>query len=168
VRDIVLGDPAPFLPLTVTRRRYEIDYGAKPVTLGRQRYIVCRNEEEAKKNAAERIAILESLARQLKRGDKALVGNTGYRRFLKTEGTGRFASIRPRSRRMPASTGFLCCTPMPTSAPWSSQTMLRYKQLWTVEAAFSTAKHLFATAPSITSSTRRSAATSSARSSRCC
>jgi hypothetical protein len=27
------------------------------------------------------------------------------------------------------------------------QTMLRYKQLWTVEAAFRTAKHLFATSP---------------------
>ena len=71
VRELVLDDPAPFVPLTVTRRRHEIDDGAKAVSLGGQRYIVCRNEQEAKKDAAEREAILASLARQLSRGDKA-------------------------------------------------------------------------------------------------
>jgi hypothetical protein len=37
-----------------------------------------------KKDAAARAAILASLERQLKKGDKTLVGNKGYRRFLAT------------------------------------------------------------------------------------
>ena len=145
VRDIVLGDPAPFVPLTVTRRRHEIDYGAKAVTLGGQRYIVCRNEEEAKKDAAEREAILASLARQLKRGDKTLVGNTGYRRFLKTAGRGHFAIDQAKAEADARFDGIFV---LHTNAGLDPlQTMLRYKQLWTVEAAFRTAKHLFATRP---------------------
>jgi hypothetical protein len=36
-----------------------------------RRYIVCRNHEEAKKDAADRAAILTTLERQLKKGDKA-------------------------------------------------------------------------------------------------
>jgi hypothetical protein len=34
--------------------------------------------------SAETIAELAALERQLAKGDKALVGNTGYRRYLKT------------------------------------------------------------------------------------
>ena len=47
-------------------------------------------------------------------------------------------------------------------------TMLRYKQLWTVEAIFRTAKHLLATRPISTSSMKPSAATCSAPSSPWC
>jgi hypothetical protein len=145
VRELVLDDPAPFVPLTVTRRRHEIDYGAKAVTLGGQRYIICRNEQEAKKDAAEREAILASLARQLSRGDKALVGNTGYRRFLKTAGRGHFAIDQAKAEADARFDGIFV---LHTNAGLDPlQTMLRYKQLWTVEAAFRTAKHLFATGP---------------------
>ena len=145
VREMVLADPAPFVPLTMTRRRHEVDYGAKAVTRGRQRYIVCRNEDEAKKDAAERQAILASLARQLERGDKALVGNTGYRRFLKTEGSGHFAIDHAKAEADARFDGLFV---LHTNAGLDPlQTMLRYKQLWTVEAAFRTAKHLFATRP---------------------
>jgi hypothetical protein len=35
---------------------------------------------------ADRASILAGLERQLAMGDKALVGNTGYRRYLKTGG----------------------------------------------------------------------------------
>ena len=34
MRAIVLGDPAPFVPLAMTKRRHEVDYGAKAVTPG--------------------------------------------------------------------------------------------------------------------------------------
>jgi hypothetical protein len=49
----------------------------------RRRYIVCRNEAEAQKDKAARDAILAALEATLRRGDKSLVGNRGYRRFLK-------------------------------------------------------------------------------------
>src|SRR6516164_3792011 len=84
VRELVLNDPAPFVPLTLTKRGKEIDYEAKTVKLAGRRYIVCRNHQEAVKDAADRTAIVAALERQLARGDQALVGNTGYRRYLKT------------------------------------------------------------------------------------
>ena len=70
---------------------------AKAVTLGGARYIVCINHQEAAKDAADRTAILAALERQLRRGDKALVGNTGFRRFLKTVGDGHFAIDRSKA-----------------------------------------------------------------------
>ena len=49
----------------------------------RKRYIVCLNEEQRSKDAADRDAIVSALREPLKRGDKSLVGNPGYR---KTQG----------------------------------------------------------------------------------
>ena len=46
---------------------------------------MCFNPEQAKKDAADRQAIVESLKEKLKQGDKALVGNKGYRKYLKRE-----------------------------------------------------------------------------------
>ncbi len=85
VRELVLDDPAPFVPLVMSKRGKQVDYEAKAVMLAGRRYIVCRNHQEAQKDAADRISILAALERQLAKGDKALVGNTGYRRYLRTQ-----------------------------------------------------------------------------------
>ena len=58
------------VPLVMTKRGREIDYEAKAVVLASRRYIVCRNLQEAAKDAADRAAILAALERTLKRGDK--------------------------------------------------------------------------------------------------
>jgi hypothetical protein len=56
----------------------------KEVRIGERRYIVCRNEEEALKDALARQQIVEQLEKKLAGGQlKSLVGNSGYRRFLK-------------------------------------------------------------------------------------
>ena len=47
VRELVLDDPAPFVPLVMSKRGKQIDYEAKAVTLAGRRYIVCRNHQEA-------------------------------------------------------------------------------------------------------------------------
>jgi len=47
-----------------------------------------RNRGEAEKDAADREAIVASLRRALKAGDKVLVGNRGYRRFPKAPEAG--------------------------------------------------------------------------------
>lgn len=47
----------------------------KEVKIGNRRYVVCLNEEQANKDAFDRIAIVEALKEQLKKGDKSLVGN---------------------------------------------------------------------------------------------
>jgi hypothetical protein len=43
VRELVLDDAAPFVPLVKTKRGKETAYEAKTVTLAGRRYIVCRN-----------------------------------------------------------------------------------------------------------------------------
>jgi hypothetical protein len=145
VRDVVLNDAAPFVPLIVEKRGRETDYGAKAVTLGGARYIVCVNHQEAEKDAAERTAILTALERQLRRGDKALVGNTGYRRFLKTVGDGHFAIDRSKAEEDARFDGVFVLRTNTDLSPLAA--MLRYKQLCTVEHSFRTAKHLLATRP---------------------
>jgi hypothetical protein len=144
VREVVLADTAPCVPLTITRRGHEIDYGAKAVTVGGRRYILCRNHQEADRDAADRAAILAKLAQQLKKGDKALIGNTGYRRFLKTEGS-HFAIDPAKAEADARFDGVFVLRTNTDLDPLAA--MLRYKQLWTVEATFRTAKHLLATRP---------------------
>jgi hypothetical protein len=49
-------------------------YGLRSVVT----YIVCLNEEERRKDARDREAIVAHLKEQLRSGDKSLVGNKGY------------------------------------------------------------------------------------------
>lgn len=96
VREIVLNDAAPFVPLTIGKRGKQTDHTAKSVTLARDTLHVCVNHQ-AEKDAAERTATQAALERQPKRGDKALVGNTGYRRSLRTLGDGHFVIDRAKA-----------------------------------------------------------------------
>lgn len=60
-REVVLSDATPFVPLVIEKRGRDTDYGAKAVTLGGARYIVCINHREAAKDAAERSALLAAM-----------------------------------------------------------------------------------------------------------
>jgi transposase len=145
VRELVLDDPAPFVPLVVAKRDKDIDYEAKAVTLAGRRYIVCRNREEMKKDAAARAAILAALERQLKKGDKSLVGNKGYRRFLATPDDDHFVIDRAKAEEDAKFDGIFVLRTNADLAPLDA--MLCYKRLWMVERAFRTSKSLFATRP---------------------
>ena len=62
-----------------------------------KRYVVCRNEAEAENDRKDREAIVAALDAQLKKGDKALIGNSAYRRYLRK--TGGRAGLRDRRRQ---------------------------------------------------------------------
>ena len=145
VRELVLDDPAPFIPLTIAKRDKDIDYEAKAVALAGRRYIVCRNREEMKKHAAARAAILAALERQLKKGDKSLVGNKGYRRFLATPDDDHFVIDRAKAEEDAKFDGIFVLRTNTDLSPLDA--MLCYKRLWMVERAFRTSKSLFATRP---------------------
>jgi len=145
VRELVLDDPGPFVPLAITKRGKSVDYEAKAVALAGRRYIVCRNHAEAKKDAADRAAILAALEQQLKKGDKALVGNGGYRRFLATTGQNGFVIDRAKAEEDARFDGIFVLRTNTDLAPLDA--MLCYKQLTMVEQAFRTTKSLFETRP---------------------
>jgi hypothetical protein len=145
VRELVLDDPAPFVPLLMKKRGKEIDYEAKTVMLAGRRYIVCRNRQEAEKDAADRASIVAALERQLAKGDKALVGNTGFRRYLKTISEEHFAIDPDKIEEEKKFDGIFVLRTNTDLNPLEA--MLCYKQLWTVEQTFRTAKHLFSTRP---------------------
>src|SRR3954465_12600916 len=86
VRDTVLVDDGVAVPLIIPRQKGETALAIKDITLSGRRYIVSRNEEEARKDAETRTKLIDSLQRQLAQGEKPLVGNTGYRRFLRVKG----------------------------------------------------------------------------------
>ena len=84
VREVVLADERAFTPLLIERANgAETQLFAKEVRHAGRRYIVCRNEAEAEKDRADRQAIIAGLEQQLRRGDKALIGNAAYRRYLR-------------------------------------------------------------------------------------
>jgi transposase len=145
VRELVLDDPAPFVPLAMKKRGKEIDYEAKTVLLAGRRYIVCRNRQEAEKDAANRASIVAALERQLAKGDKALIGNTGFRRYLKTISEQHFAIDPDKIEEERRFDGIFVLRTNTDLNPLEA--MLCYKQLWTVEQTFRTAKHLFSTRP---------------------
>jgi Transposase DDE domain len=145
VRSVVLSDAGPFVPLVIPRPgRQDTELEAKAVTFGKRRYIVCRNPAEAEKDAAERGAIVANLRRALKAGDKALVGNAGYRRFLKAPAVG-FAIDEARVAEDARFDGIFVLRTNTTLDPL--QAMLRYRELQGVEQLFRSAKSLLATRP---------------------
>ena len=116
----------------------------KEVKIWQRRYVVCLNEDQAAKDAADRAAILEGLGKTLSRGDKALVGNKGYRKFLKTEGKHfRIDEAKlAEEARYDGKWVLHTNTTLPTA-----EVALKYKQLWMVEDIFRTMKSLLETRP---------------------
>jgi len=145
IRKTVLEDDGVAVPLLIPRQKGATELAIKDITVGGRRYVLCRNEEEAKKDAEARVAIMASLERKLAQGDKALVGNKGYRRFLATPGDEHF-TIDPA--RVAEDERFDGVFVLRTNTKMSAlQVALRYRNLMAVEDAFKTAKALLATRP---------------------
>ncbi len=147
VRRVVLADGRPFTPLCVPRAGgEETQLFVKEVTAEGRRYVVCRNEAEAEKDAADRRAVVEALDRQLKRGDKALIGNAAFRRYLRRAGKGQAFEIDPGKLADEARyDGVFVLRTNARITPL--QAVLRYRDLLQVEDLFRTAKALMRTRP---------------------
>lgn len=116
----------------------------KEVRVEERRYIVCRNEDQATKDAADRLAIVSALVEALKRGDKSLIGNNGFRRFV----TGSGARWRVDEAKVAEQARYDGKWILRTNTDLSTREVaLKYKQLWTVEAIFRTMKSQLDTRP---------------------
>lgn len=147
VRTVVLADTRPFTPLCIQRAGgEETQLFVKEVKVEGRRYVVCRNEAEAAKDAADRRAIVQALDRQLKRGDKALIGNSAYRRYLRTTTDQRAFEIDPGKLADEARyDGIFVLRTNARLTPL--QAVLRYRDLIQVEQLFRTTKALMRTRP---------------------
>jgi len=147
IRTVVLADTRPFTPLCVRRSGgEETQLWVKECKVESRRYIVCRNEAEAEKDAADRRAIIEALDQQLKRGDKALIGNSAYRRYLRTTSDARAFEIDPG--KLADEARYDGVFVLRTNARLTPlQAVLRYRDLILVEQLFRSAKALMRTRP---------------------
>jgi len=109
------------------------------------RYVLCLNEEERRKDAADRVAIVASLQEHLKQGPKSLVGNKGYRRYLAMQGEGRFVIDE---KRLQDDARFDGLWVLRTNTDYETDTVAStYKMLWTVETLIRTTKTILETRP---------------------
>lgn len=116
----------------------------KEVQIKGRRYIICYNPEQARKDAQDRTAIVESLRDKLKQGDKSLVGNKGYRRYLRS-GEHKFNIDEEKVKEDARYDGkWVLRTNTELEA---KEVALKYKQLWTVERIFRETKTLLQTRP---------------------
>jgi hypothetical protein len=146
VRTVVLADQKPFTPLCIPRASgEETQLFIKEVQVEGRRYIVCRNEAEAAKDAADRQAIISALDQQLKRGDKALIGNSAYRRYLRATAKKVFAIDLGKVAEEARYDGLFVLRTNARITPL--QAVLRYRDLIQVEQLFRTAKALMRTRP---------------------
>ncbi len=146
VRSTVIDDQTPFVPLVVPRASGVLtELEAKQVKIGDRRYIVCRNLAEARRDAEQRATILDGLRAKLAQGDKALVGNSGFRRYLKTVSAEHFAIDETRVAEDARFDGLYVLRTNTKITPL--QALLRYRDLLRVEQLFRQAKAVLATRP---------------------
>jgi transposase len=116
----------------------------KEVFQNEKRYIVCMNTRQARKDAADREAIIASLKEQLKKGPKSLVGNKGYRKYLKVDKN----SARVDTDKVKYESRFDGKWVLTTNTDLTTEKIaLKYKELWQVERVFRDVKTMLHTRP---------------------
>jgi len=116
----------------------------KEIKVSGRRYVVCLNPEEAKWDAHVRSEILKSLKGKLKKSASKLIGNRGYRRFLKVQKNG-VAIDQDKVKEDERYDGkWVLRTNLDIPA---DEVALRYKELWRVERLFRNVKSLLSTRP---------------------
>jgi transposase len=119
----------------------EDDESGKTVT---HRYVVCLNEDQAAKDRRDREAIVASLQDALTHGDKSLIGNKGYRRFVHASGKHFCIDTKKVKEEERYDGKWVLTSNTDLSA---REVALKYKQLWTVEEMFRSMKSLLETRP---------------------
>jgi len=145
VNEDVLGFPGRYQVVRERLRPSDLSpLKVKNVQLCDVRYVVCLNEEEALAQAQNRTAILESLRTKLKQGGKQLIGNKGYRRYLKKQ-KGLFEIDEKKvSDEQKYDGKYVLRTTLDIPA---DQVALRYKDLYRIERVMRQLKSILETRP---------------------
>jgi hypothetical protein len=147
VRERVLADRGHYQEVTPERKSSKdpSPLKVKEVLIEGRRYIVCLNEEQRRKDVADRQAIVEHLREQLKRGDKDLIGNKGYRKYLRVSKGEHFTLDEEKVKEEARYDGKWVL--QSNLADESKIIALAYKELWMVEDLFRTMKSILETRP---------------------
>jgi DDE family transposase len=116
----------------------------KEVWVEGRRYVLCFNPERAASDAAKREKIVAGLREALRQSDKSLVGNKGFRLYLKNTGP-KFEVDEERIAKEAKLDGkWVLRTNSDLPA---GEVALTYKQLWMVESLFRSVKSVLHTRP---------------------
>ena len=116
----------------------------KEVLVRDHRYIVCLNPKEARKDARDREAVLESLREKIRKAPGSLVGNSGFRKYLKVK-RGNFFIDEDKVKEDTRYDGKWV---LRTNTDLPAETVpLKYKQLLDVEQLFREMKSILETRP---------------------
>jgi len=109
-----------------------------------RRYIICLNERQTIKDKLTREAIINALEEKIPKGPKALVGNKGYRRYVKIEKGSAWIDFEKAKKeaRFDGKWVLRTNTDIPTD-----KVALKYKELWQVERVFRDVKSMLETRP---------------------
>ena len=144
VREEVLSRAGRYAKVEPSNPKHE-PLKVKEVNQGGKRYAVCVNDAQARKDAYDRDRIAASLRVKLKSGDKSIVGNKGYRKYVRTAGKGHF---EVDDEKLAAEARFDGKWVLTSNTTLSSVDMaVQYKRLWMVEATFRTMKFGLETRP---------------------
>jgi transposase len=116
----------------------------KEVHISERRYIICFNVSQARKEKNDRIEILKHLEQQLKQGGKSLVGNKGYRKYLKSVGKAFEIDLEKIKQEARYDGKWVLRT---NTSMEARKVALKYKELWMVEQIFRSMKTLLETRP---------------------
>jgi transposase len=116
----------------------------KEVLLNGKRYIVCFNPKQARKDARDRQSIIDSLQDKLRTNPKSLIGNKGYRRYLKIDRD----TVSINQDKIEWESRFDGKWVLITNTNFSAEEVaLKYKELWQVEQVFRDVKSILETRP---------------------
>ena len=145
VRDEILSRAGRFEEVRYDIAEEEHDpLKVKEVWFDDRRYIICKNERQARKDEATRNAIIESLEEKLQSGAKTLIGNKGFKKYLvvkRNSVTIDKAKIE-EEKRFDGKWVLTTSTTLP-----AAEVALQYKELWQVEQVFRDMKSILDTRP---------------------
>ena len=146
IRHEVLSHPGRYreVRLESSRAKDPSPLRVKEVNVEGKRYIVCLNPRQARKDALDRGSIVESLKEKLQNNPKGLIGNKGYRKYVKMYR----GSLAFDQDKIDSEERFDGKWVLLTNTDFSAERVaLKYKELWQVEQVFRDMKSILETRP---------------------
>ncbi len=110
-----------------------------------RRYVVCRNPAQAERDRLAREQIVAALRKKLRDGEKTMVGNKGFRKYLRKTAAKAFEIDERKVLEEARYDGRWVLTTNTTLT--AAEVAVQYKLLWTIEDTFRTMKTVLETRP---------------------